>query len=380
MKIALVRKDYTRKKGGAEGYAVALSLQLAVMGHEVHVFANRIDAADTEEITFHEVTVPKLRTFFKHVWFAKNVEKMLREEEFDVINGLSRIWHQDIYRVGDPLFKHWLNCHNPNFIDRIFGNLNPKQRVLLSLERRIFESPMLRRIIAISELDKRLLQEYYGLPEEKIRVIYNGVDHTRFRPENRTHRDEILAGYGIPEDRTIILFVGMDFKRKGLAYLIESLALLGSERDGVRLLVVSNDNPKKYVQLARRAGVDDIIVFAPATTEIHKVYGAADIFVFPTLYDPFANVHLEALATGLPTITTASAGGAEIVSKGTNGFVLSSPQAVEEMAERIREMLNTETRKQMSLNAVESVKDFTVERNAREVAALYEEVAAEKRG
>jgi UDP-glucose:(heptosyl)LPS alpha-1,3-glucosyltransferase len=378
LKIALVRKDYTRRKGGAEGYTVALSTQLAAMGHEVHVFANRIDVDDTQGITFHKVPVPNLRTFLRHVWFAKRVEKMLREEEFDIIHGLSRIWHQDIYRVGDPLFVHWLRSHPPNIIDRTVGHVNPKQRTMLSLEKKIFRAPMLRRVIAISRLDRELLGRYYDTPSEKVRVIYNGVDHGRFNPRSREHRREVLGGLGVPENKVVLLFIGMDFKRKGLAYLIEALVRLGSELKHVHCLVVSGDNPKKYVRLAQKSGIEGSITFAPATPDIQDVYGAGDFFVFPSLYDPFANVHLEALASGLPVITTTSAGGSEIIEEGANGYVLSEPQDTEKMARCILELLDPLKRKRMSENAVESVKDFTVERNTREVAALYEEVLREK--
>lgn len=380
MRIALVRKDYTLRKGGAEGYAVALSLQLAAMGHEVHVFANRIDVDEGSGIDFHQVPVPRLRTFIRHVWFARNAEKMLREESFDIIHGLSRIWHQDVYRVGDPLFVHWLHSHPPNFIDRTVGSLNPKQRTMLSLERKIFRSQRLSRIITISRLDRGLLQQYYDIPEEKTRVIYNGVDHARFNPSNRSMREEVLGELGVPSNKVVLLFVGMDFKRKGLAHLIDALAQLGSEIRHVHCLVVSNDNPKKYARHARRLGIDGSISFASGTAQIGRVYGSADIFVFPTLYDPFANVHLEALASGLPVITSSSAGGSEIIEEGVNGFVLGAPEDSGRMARCILGLLDPVARKNMSEAAVQSVKDFTVERNAREVAALYEEVVAQRNG
>lgn len=378
MKVALVRKDYTRKKGGAEGYVVTLSLQLVALGHEVHVFANRIETDCTDGITFHHVPVPGLRTFMRHVWFARNAEKLLRSDDFDIINGLSRIWYQDIYRVGDPLFVHWLRSHPPNIIDRVLGHVNPKQRTMLSIERKIFRSPMLRRVIAISQLDAGLLGRYYAMSPEKVKVIYNGVDHSRFSPGNRGRRREVLETLGVPQDRVVVLFVGMDFKRKGLRHLIDALAQLGGELGRVYCLVVGNDDPKKYAARARARGVLGSMTFTPATARIHEVYAAADFFVFPTLYDPFANVHLEALASGLPVITTSSAGGSEIIEEESNGFVLGAPEDTARLTECILELLDPGTRERMSGQAIESVRDFTCERNAREVASLYEEVVREK--
>jgi UDP-glucose:(heptosyl)LPS alpha-1,3-glucosyltransferase len=170
----------------------------------------------------------------------------------------------------------------------------------------------------------------------------------------------------------------MDFKRKGLCYLLDALRLLGPELRRVHCLVVSGDDPRKYRLQALRDGTGPHVTFAPATEQIGEVYAAADIFAFPTLYDPFANVHLEALASGLPVITTASAGGAEVIRNGENGFVVPHAQDTKRMAECVLELLDSQARLRMSENAARSAGSFTIERNVREVASLYEEVFAEK--
>ena len=126
--------------------------------------------------------------------------------------------------------------------------------------------------------------------------------------------------------------------------------------------------------------MDGSVTFVPATLEIQKFYGAADIFVFPTLYDPFANVHLEALASGLPVITTACAGGSEVIEEGGNGFVIPAPADTGRLCECIFKLLDPATRERASGEAVKSVRDFTIERNTREVAELYEEVLSLKQG
>jgi UDP-glucose:(heptosyl)LPS alpha-1,3-glucosyltransferase len=380
MKIALVRKDYTDKKGGAENYAVTLSRQLARLGQEVHIYAAKIDAPKSEKIFAHLVPLPRIRTFARHISFAKNCEKMLRAEKFDIINGLSRIWHQDIYRSGDPLFIHWLKSHKPNIADRFFSVINPKQKAMLSLEKKVFTSKMLRRVIAISNLDKTLISRYYGVPHQNICVIYNGVDFERFNPGVRRFRTEVRRQLGVPEDSVVALFVALDFKRKGLNSLIKSLALLESRGENLICVVVGNGKSSKYQARAKRCGIAHRIVFAGTSANVEQFYGAADFFVFPTLYDPFANVHLEALACGLPVITTREAGGAELIREGENGFVISPSDNVNELSEKILALMDGAVREKMSRIAAESVKDFTVERNARSVLKLYTEVLEEKRG
>jgi UDP-glucose:(heptosyl)LPS alpha-1,3-glucosyltransferase len=380
MKIALVRKDFTNKKGGAEGYIVTLSNQLARSGQEVHIYAAKIDAPKNEKIFTHLVPLPRIRNFAYHISFAKNCEKMLRAENFDIINGLSRIWYQDIYRSGDPLFIHWLKSHKPNILDKLLSAVNPKEKAMLSLEKKVFTSGMLRRVIAISNLDKMLISRYYGFPDEKVQVIYNGVDFERFNPGVRRFRKDVRSRLGIPEESAAALFVALDFKRKGLNSLIKSLALLGNRGENLICVVVGNGKFPKYEARAKRCGIADRIVFAGTSANVEQFYGAADFFVFPTLYDPFANVHLEALACGLPVITTREAGGAELIREGENGFVISPSDNVNELSEKILALMDGAVREKMSRIAAESVKDFTVERNARSVLKLYEEVLEEKRG
>jgi UDP-glucose:(heptosyl)LPS alpha-1,3-glucosyltransferase len=379
MKIALVRKDYTDKKGGAENYAVTLSRQLARLGHEVHIFAATADAPIRERIFTHIVPVPLVKTFAYHTAFARNCEKILRAEKFDIINGLSRICYEDIYRSGDPLFAHWLKSHKPSILDRLLGAVNPKEKALLSLEKKVFTSAMLRRVIAISNLDKSLISRYYGLPQEKIRVIYNGVDFERFNPGVRRFREEVRRQLGIPEDSVVALFVALDFKRKGFDSILNSLALLKDKCENLICVAVGDGKSSKYQAQAERCGVAHKIVFAGTSANVEQFYGAADFFVFPTLYDPFANVHLEALACGLPVITTSQAGGAELIRNSENGFVIPSSDNVKELSEKIAILTDSAVREKMSRSAAESVKEFTLEKNVRSVLQLYEEVLEEKR-
>jgi UDP-glucose:(heptosyl)LPS alpha-1,3-glucosyltransferase len=379
MKIALIRRDYTDKKGGAENYTVTLSRQLARMGQEVHIFAATADASVRERIFTHIVPVPRVRTYAHHIQFARNCEKLLRAEKFDIINGLSRIWYQDIYRSGDPLFVHWLKSHKPNILDRLLGAVNLKEKALLSLEKKVFSSGMLRRVIAISNLDKTLISRYYGFPEEKIQVIYNGVDFDRFNPGVRRFRKDVRGQLGIREDSVVALFVAHDFKRKGLKSIMKSLSLLRDRFESLICVVVGDGKSPKYQARAKRFRVEHKIVFAGTSANVEQFYGAADFFVFPTLYDPFANVHLEALACGLPVITTRAAGGAELIRNSENGFVIPSSDNVNELSEKILALAEPAVREKMSRLAAESVKEFTLERNARDVLKLYEEVLEEKR-
>jgi len=152
-------------------------------------------------------------------------------------------------------------------------------------------------------------------------VLYNGVDLTRFHPENRSRfRADARAEAALPAGAFTALFVGSGFARKGLATAIEAIAAL-SDRES-RLVVIGKGERRLYQPIATRSGVAERLVWLGARSDLERWYAAADVVVLPSRYEPFGNVHLEALASGLPVIASARAGGAEVIADGINGTVV----------------------------------------------------------
>jgi UDP-glucose:(heptosyl)LPS alpha-1,3-glucosyltransferase len=207
---------------------------------------------------------------------------------------------------------------------------------VLTLEARVFARTP--RIVAIARRGMREIETLYGVSPSRIRVIYNGVDLERFHPRNRA-RDRAPARRetAIPADAFTVLFVGSGFARKGLATALEGLAASCDRQS--RLLVLGKGDPTGYRALASRLGIGERIVWLGARDDPERWYAAADIVVLPSLYEPFGNVHLEALAAGLPVVASTRAGGAEVIADGINGAIVSptDARAVAEALDRFRE-------------------------------------------
>ena len=228
MKIALIRKEYTLSWGGAESYVVNLSRQLLEIGHEVHVFANTWDTTSDKRITFHRVPMSTLYSPLKNLSFALNSKRLLKKEKFDIVCGFSQAYPQDVYRVGDGLHLHFLHTQSPHLLRRFLNYLNPRHLFILFVEKQIFKPGNYLHIIANSRMCKRQVMNYYQVPEDRIEVIYNGVDLERFNPGARdTYRSEMREKLHISDEDTVVLFVSRNHKRKGLRHLIESLSLMG---------------------------------------------------------------------------------------------------------------------------------------------------------
>jgi UDP-glucose:(heptosyl)LPS alpha-1,3-glucosyltransferase len=375
VKIALIRKDYFLSRGGGERYAVNLSEGLAKLGHEVHVFANTWSKPPDHGISIHKVPTLTISSSLKNLSFAYNCRKLLARENFDIVHSLSQTFSQDVYRMGDGIHRHWLKTQTPNFFYRFLKTLTPRQQVILFLEKKTFHPLNYRMIICNSQLCKRHAVTYFKVPEEKIRVIYNGVDHTHFHPGLKdNYNKNIRKKLHIPEEAVVILFIARNLKRKGLHYLIRSLPLIEKGKGPLTILVVGRGNSDPFRKIAHNLGFGGQLLFPGETEDIFHYYAVGDIVVLPTLYDPFSNVCLEALACGIPVITTRENGASEIIRPGETGIVISDPHNCVELAESISRFIPHEVRDSVRKKASQSVQNFTLEKNTLKTFETYKQV------
>ncbi len=374
MKIALLRKRYTFH-GGAEGFSQGMAERLAARGHDVHLYAIRWDGEQpTGNIHVHAVPAMTFSSLLRDLTFALNVRRMLRHETYDIIQSHDKTLYQDIYRAGDGCHKEWLRQRwsRSGLFGRVSVVMNPYHWLILGLERSIFSSRRYRRIIAISELVRRNLIDNYRVPERDIAVIYNGVDLDRFHPDNRGRfREGIRRQYDIPDDAFVALFVGSGFERKGVRFLLEAAEQVALP---VTVLIVGKGNADRYAAISRRQRV----IFCGPQQRIERYYAAADAFVFPTIYEPFGNVQLEAMASGLPVITTRNSGASEIIDHGRNGFVADAPEAIDAIAGGLSALLDSSRCTAMGKEARKTAELFTFDRYLREILELYSAIMEEK--
>jgi len=198
-------------------------------------------------------------------------------------------------------------------------------------------------------------------------VIYNGVDLDRFNPLNKEkYKSEIREKHGLKDDDFVVLFVGSGFERKGVKYLIKAAESVSGQ---VSFMIVGKGAETEFEKMPGRQK----IIFCGPQKDVYKYYAAADIFVFPTMYEPFGNVHLEALASGLPVITTKNSGASEIIKDGIHGFVIQEPEDCIPIAEKIKILLNNKHKlESMSKNARLLAEEFTVEKHIGKIEKLYE--------
>jgi len=366
MRIAILKNEVSYTKGGAERYAANLCRSLAEAGHEVLVLAEKFDSRIHPALVHVPVRVDRSTSWSRNLSFHRNCQTALGGLDTDAVFALSRSYPADAFRVSDPLHRFWMKVRYPGKIHRFLQTLNPRHRAILGLERGIFNPVMTRMIVTNSELSKKLIREYYDYPEDRIHVVYNGVDLDRFSPDPDKETD--------PSGIVRLLFVGQDFKRKGLSSVVRALARVRESGFVCRLRVIGRDDPSPYRRLAAELGVGDHVTFEGASGSVHQAYRQADLLVFPSLYDPFANVCLEALACGLPVLTTTTNGASEILTEGGDGYVVpgDSDHLSDILAGKIETFagLSPSARSAMASAAAGKALSFTLRANADAVAAL----------
>ncbi|MEK6790174.1 MAG: glycosyltransferase family 4 protein [Deltaproteobacteria bacterium] len=371
MRIGLIRMRYT-PYGGAEVFLERFIAELVRRGHGVDVFANSWPASSG--VVVHHVPV-RGPSFLKPLSFASNVEKAIKRAAPDVVISLERTHCQDIYRAGDGCHRQWLaaRCAHVSWIKRLAIALNPFHMTALMLEEEMFRSDRLKMVVANSRMVKDDIQRHYGLPDEKICVIYNGIDSPTPALTSASKRAELRASLGVAPESVLLLFVGSGFERKGLRFLIRALALIKDKAD-IRLVVIGKGRTPEYVREAKRLGVLDRVIFKGPLKNARDYYCAGDIFVLPSIYEPFSNSCLEAMAAGLPVVTSSANGVSELLT-GMNG-VVQDPSDAGEIAARITPLLDEAVRLKAGQAVMEAASEYTMERNVSEFLRLVEAFSA----
>lgn len=319
MKLAIVRQRYT-PYGGAERFVERALAALRARGVDVSIIARdwETGAAGVPGIRLDPFHIGRT---WRDAGFARAVRRLIGQQRFDLVQSHERIPGCDVYRAGDGVHASWLELRR-----RPLDRLAPWHRYTLAAEADMFRHPRLRAVICNSRMVRDDIARRFGVGEAKLHVICNGVDLDAFHPRLRAEQGIALREKtGVATGMPLILFVGSGYERKGLSTLLHGLSRMA--RRDARLWVVGRDKHESLLRkLAQTLGVDDRVLFLGAQADVKPFYAAADLFALPTRYDPFPNAALEALACGLPLLTTTSCGAAELVTA-ENGALIAAGDA-----------------------------------------------------
>jgi UDP-glucose:(heptosyl)LPS alpha-1,3-glucosyltransferase len=307
MRLAIIRRRFD-PHGGAERFILTAASALISAGETVTVIAESWAGGDAPGLKRQQVPRGGFTRAGKNRHFQKAVAGILAAGGFDLVQSHERLIGADIFRAGDGVHAAWVDRlgRERGRLGALALQFDAMHRLVMDTERRMVADGRTL-FVANSELVADELRAWLKVPEQRLRVIENGVDLDRFRPTNVEEKAAARRGFGLPEDAPVVAFVGSGFERKGAFKLVE--ALRAPSLAGAHLLIAGRDRRgKALAERVARLGLGDRVRLLGGLDDVRPVYAAADLFALPSLYDPMPNAALEALASGLPAVVTPDTG------------------------------------------------------------------------
>jgi UDP-glucose:(heptosyl)LPS alpha-1,3-glucosyltransferase len=335
--IALVILHADPARGGAERYTLDLAAALPQRGHAVSLiassFASPAAAAAAAGLRQVPLVTSGLTRAGRYRQFLGALDAHLAAESYDIIHAMLPVRRCDVYHPHAGLALAAAQRTGWNIL------FNPRRRLMANVEQSLLNASTPPIVISLSQYVKRdIVQHYPQLPAERLKTLFNAVDLDRFKPMPPTGaiRNRITGG-GL-----VGLFIGRDYIRKGLAEAVAATSKLGDDAPALAVL-----GPMEWRRFELTPQRHTRVVQFPMVDDPRPYYADADFFVLPTKHDPCSLVVLEALAMGLPVISTRFNGATEIMTDGVQGFIQQDPTDVDALAASMRKMLDPARRSAM---------------------------------
>lgn len=393
MRVAITHTRYI-DKGGVERYAWDLVRRLCDRGHEVHFFCHFTDDRTDPRVVVHKIPNSWKQIRFMKVWsFDRWLTRHVRRADWDVVHGFSKSSVQDVYTDGSGCLLDYqaysIDEAGKGALGRALKRNSLHQRQVLAVEERRFTRGNFAKIVTMSELAAEQIRRRYGLTDQEVVTIFNGIDTARFHPRLREEVGPAQrAAAGVEPDAFVVLCVANDYRRKGVPTLIEAarrVAAAGGLPGGrpLRVVVIGKERAStvaEYEALARSKGVGEVVRLLGPQDAVERWHALADLHALPSRFDAFGNVVLEAMATGVPPLVSKRAGAHEVVEEGVTGWKLEDPDDAATVAATILACAGDEARRRaVGAAARRAAEALSWDVHFERMLALYEEVAAAKR-
>ncbi len=375
MKIAVISRGTLSHKGGAERFTLSFCMELVKMGHSITVYSPEV-FENNLGIRSIKVNFLKTISFLKILSFNWAVKRLIQKADYDIIYGHCQCYPLDVYYAGGGVHKLWMNIRYENKVLRMIKYItSPVHIAMVWMEKKIFADTNNRYIVTNSKLVKSHIISSYNFPEEQIKVIYDGIDQDVFNFNVRSERSFLREKYCIQKEDVVVFFASNNWERKGLETILLSLKKLPEK---YKVVVAGRGNIKKFSNIINEGNLSKRVILLGVIKDIQKYYGMADVFVLPTMYDPFAQVCREALACGVPVITTKMNGACEIIQDGFNGFVLDSWRDYPKLSNFLLNFDDESKRIIMSKNSIDTVKNCSWSENSVVHVNIFNKIIEQK--
>lgn len=323
MKLAFCLFNYF-PHGGLQRDFMRVAELSAARGHEIHVHTMRWEGTKPSSFIIHEEK-PHAFTLGNHArasWFARQLQSKIKGK-YDLVIGFNKMPGLDLYYAADGCFAEKLESKKPRWLHRLLT----RNRTYLALETAIFNHLSKTHVLYIAKKNQETYEKHYSTEKTKQFLLPPGIDthFQRLSPKKTVYAD-LRQQLKIQQNTLSLLMVASSFKTKGLDRALRAIASLKQAlQKKLQLNVIGNDHPSLYIRLAQQLNVSATINYLGAQQNIAEWMQASDLMIHPAYHESAGLVILEAIAAGLPILTTATCGYAHFVVDGNAGIVLDDP-------------------------------------------------------
>ncbi len=387
MDIAFCYESVLPERGGCETYIAALAHRLVGDGHKVHLYASRWDEAKLpKQLSYHPVPVASWPRSLRPWRFGSSVLRALEGHEHDVTVGFDKTWgldvlypqgglyaasaHQNLVKIANPLQRKVMG---------FLKQFDPAHFSFTTLERRQYLGAQRSIIIAISDMVRQHFQTYYQISSSDLRMVRIAFNPDRFVENDRPRRRmECRTKWNLEPEDNVGLFCGMNYRLKGLEPLLHAVRLM-PENPRFRLVVVGSPKTASFERLAKKLGISDRVRFVGYQSDMRNGYFASDFFIHPTFYDPCSHVITEAMACGLPVITSKFNGASELMTPPNEGFIVDDPHNHQQLADAMKVYLDPAKRLAAGQAGRRTAQSWTFDHHYRQMLDVFREAANRRR-
>jgi len=334
------------RRGGIERVILECANFLSGRGHDVHLYASEWDA----ELLHPAVVCHCVRTVCRfpaaamigYAFFSRRALAAM-DPKPDVVGVFgvqcppgALLWVPSVHGA-------WLKIsrRSRNLPARLKQLCNPFHSVVLAFERLYFGGRKYMKLLAHTAAVRSDLISLYDVPPEDVAILPNGYSDAEFNISARqAHRAAVREELGYSKSDRVVLFVANELERKGFGPLLRAIASLDDPR--IHILAVGRLDPGSYQDEIERLGVSPRVRFTGSSGKVAPFYSAADVFALPTQYEAWGLVIIEAMACGLPVLTSRLAGAANAIREGETGRLVEDPRDSREIAAALRSLLDGE--------------------------------------
>jgi len=324
--------------GGLERNFLRISQLCAERGHSIDVYTMDWKGPKPDNYNITIIPVNSWTNHGKTKVFAKKLNTILKQQNYDVVIGFNRMPGLDLYYSADPCYVDKINHLKPAIY-----KLSNRYRHFSAFEKSVFDPSSKTQLMMLSEIEQKKYIAHYHTQKERFHLLPPGISADRKRPPDADKiRAQWRAEFNIHDDEKVILMIGSAFKRKGLNRTLLGVASLPEAlKSKAHIMMIGEDNPKPFQTLAEKLGIAKQLHIFLGRDDVPNFLLGADLLAHPAISENTGNVILEAMVAGLPVLISGACGYAFHVERAQAGLITKEPFSQDLFNQQLETMLTS---------------------------------------